>query len=244
MPSTPALGTLFIVPSTLGADAPIETIPAPTIDVLRGLEHLIVESPKQARRFLQQCGIRVSEARINFYVLNEHTGAGDVPALLAPLLHGENAGVVSDAGCPGVADPGARLVRLAHEKGIGVVPLVGPSSILLALMASGLNGQQFAFRGYLPVEEPARAAAIVSLEKQARTRNETQVFIETPYRNNQMLTALTQTCAPDSMLCVAADLTLPTQFIRTATIRQWRSKMPDLNRRPAVFLLGTPLLPK
>lgn len=234
-------GTLFLIPSTLGADAPLETIPAQTVSLLHRIDHLIVESPKQARRFLQQCGIRVSARTIQFHVLDEHTTDRDLPALLTPMMEGHDTGVLSDAGCPGVADPGARLVRLAHEKRIEVMPLVGPSSIVLALMASGLNGQQFAFHGYLPVEPSARTAAIVSLEKRARTRNETQIFIETPYRNDQIFAALTQTCAPDSMLCIAADLTLPAQFIRTMTIRQWRTSTPDLNRRPTVFLLGSSL---
>lgn len=243
MRSDPVPGKLFIIPSTLGPDAPLETIPAQTHGLLQRLGHLIVESPKQARRFLQQCGIRVSAREIRFHVLDEHTHDADIPALLAPLIAGHDAGVLSDAGCPGVADPGARLVRLAHEQQIEVIPVVGPSSVLLALMASGLNGQQFAFRGYLPVEGVARAAALASIEKQARTTNETQIFIETPYRNNQMLAALTQVCAPDTMLCIAADLTLPTQFVRTAPIRNWRSSIPDLNRRPAVFLLGPAAFP-
>ena len=238
MPPDPPRGKLFIIPSTLGPDAPLETIPTQTLCILRRLDHLIVESPKQARRFLQQCGIRLSTRAIKFYVLDEHTLDTDLPALLAPLIAGQDAGVLSDAGCPGVADPGARLARLAHDEQIDVMPLVGPSSILLALMASGLNGQQFAFHGYLPVEGAARSAAIASIEKQVRMRNETQIFIETPYRNNQMLAALTQTCAPDTVLCIAVDLTLPTQFVRSAPIRQWRTSMPDLNRRPAVFLLG------
>lgn len=231
-------GTLFLIPSTLGADAPLETIPAQAVSLLHRIDHLIVESPKQARRFLQQCGIRVSARTIQFNVLDEHTTDLALPALLTPMMEGHDTGVLSDAGCPGVADPGARLVRLAHEKRIEVIPLVGPSSIVLALMASGLNGQQFAFHGYLPVEPSVRTAVIVSLEKRSKTRNETQIFIETPYRNDQIFAALTQTCAPDSMLCIAVDLTLPTQFIRTMTIRQWRTATPDLNRRPTVFLLG------
>jgi len=243
MQSDPHSGKLYIVPSTLGPGAPLDTIPAQTLAVLQRLDHLIVESPKQARRFLQQCGIRLSARAIKFDVLDEHTVDADLPALLAPLIGGQDAGVLSDAGCPGVADPGARLARLAHEKQIDVVPLVGPSSILLALIASGLNGQQFAFRGYLPVEGAARSAALTSIERQAHTSNETQIFIETPYRNNQMLAALTQVCAPDTLLCIAVDLTLPTQFVRTAPIRHWRTSTPDLNRRPAVFLLGRGTVP-
>lgn len=232
-------GTLYLIPSLLGDDASLETIPAQTVALLHRLDYLIVESPKQARRFLQQCGVRVSARSIRFHVLDEHTAGRDLTALLTPLLEGNDAGVLSDAGCPGVADPGAGLVRLAHEQGIEVAPVVGPSSIMLALMACGLNGQQFTFRGYLPIESAARTAAIAALDKQARTRNETQIFIETPYRNEQMFAALMQTCAPETLLCIAADLTLPTQFIRTMSIRQWRTSKPDLNRRPTVFLVGT-----
>lgn len=237
MTARPA-GRLYLIPSTLGDGAPIETIPAQSIALLHSLGHLVVESPKPARRFLAQCGIRLSARSIEFLVLDEHTPDPVLPSLLAPVLGGNDVGILSDAGCPAIADPGARLVRLAHARGVEVVPLVGPSSIALALMASGLNGQRFAFHGYLPVETSARSRTLSLLEKNARGRGETQVFIETPYRNNPMLAAILQVCAPDSMLCIAADLTLATQFVRTQPIGQWRKSPPDLNRRPAVFLLG------
>lgn len=231
-------GKLYLIPSTLGDTAPIATLPAQSLERLRQLDILIVESPKPARRFLQRCGIRLGARHIEFLVLDEHTADDELPRLLAPAVHGSEIGLLSDAGCPAVADPGARLVRLAHAHGVEVVPLVGPSSIMLALMGSGLDGQHFAFHGYLPVPSAPRTQAIQRLEKAARTARASQIFIETPYRNNQMLTAILQTCAPDTLLCVAADLTLATQFIRTQSIGEWRASLPDLNRRPAVFLLG------
>ncbi len=229
---------LYLIPSTLGETASVETIPALTVAILQRLEHLIVETPKQARRFLQACGIRLSERRIQFYVLDEHTLDSALPAMLDPLRDGADVGLLSDAGCPAIADPGAKLVRLAHTLGIEVMPLVGPSSIALALMASGLNGQRFAFHGYLPVEAHARTRALRTLEKNAATGQQTQIFIETPYRNNQLFAAIIQTCAPNSLLTLAVDLTLPNQFIRTRPIAAWKKDGVDLHRRPAVFLLG------
>jgi 16S rRNA (cytidine1402-2'-O)-methyltransferase len=233
-----AAGKLFLIPSTLGDEAPIETIPAQALGVLHRLEHLIVESPKPARRFLRACGMRLSERAIHFHLLNEHTADAALPELLAPALAGRDLGLLSDAGCPAVADPGAKLVRLAHARGVEVVPLVGPSALVLALMGSGLDGQRFAFHGYLPVDAQARARQLALLDKAARSSGATQIFIETPYRNDRMLAAILQACAAESSLCVAADLTLPSQFIRTRSIAEWRRALPALNRRPAVFLLG------
>jgi 16S rRNA (cytidine1402-2'-O)-methyltransferase len=233
-----AFGKLYLIPSTLGDAAPIDSIPAQSVLLLQTLDCLVVESPKTARRFLGQCGIRLSDRNIEFLVLDEHTVEAALPSLLAPLLAGRNVGLLSDAGCPAIADPGGRLVRRAHAAGVEIVPLVGPSSIALALMASGLNGQRFTFHGYLPIEAASRARTLTHLEKMARTQGETQIFIETPYRNNQMLASILQTCATESVLCVASDLTLPTQFIRTQSIGRWRGSPPDLNRRPTVFLLG------
>jgi len=232
---------LYLIPSTLGETASIETIPALTVALLQRLGHLIVETPKQARRFLQACGMRLSERRIQFYVLDEHTRDAALLSLLAPIREGVDVGMLSDAGCPAIADPGAKLVRLAHTLGIEVMPLVGPSSIALALMASGLNGQRFAFHGYLPVDPQARMRALQALEKNAATGDQTQIFIETPYRNNQLLNAILHTCAPSSLLTLAVDLTLPDQFIRTRSIAQWRKDQIDIHRRPAVFLLGVSL---
>jgi 16S rRNA (cytidine1402-2'-O)-methyltransferase len=233
-------GTLFLVPSTLGAAAAIDTIPAATLAVLLRLEHLIVESPKQARQFLGAAGLRLSERNLHFRTLDEHTADAALAGLLAPVLTGSDVGLLSDAGCPGIADPGAKLVRLAHAHGVVVAPLVGPSSITLALMASGLNGQRFAFHGYLPVAPHARSRALQALERQAKARDETQLMIETPYRNSKLLAAILATCNPQTLVCVAVNLTLPGQSIRTQTVAEWRRNPPDLDRQPAVFLLAAP----
>ena len=231
-------GTLYLVPSVLGDGASILTLPAATLAILQRLDYLVVETPKQARRFLKLAGVALAERGLHIEVLDEHTAESRLPALLAPALTGSDMGVVSDAGCPGIADPGARLVRLAHTHGVRVVPLVGPSSILLALMASGLNGQRFVFHGYLPVEAARRDQAMRTLELAAQRRHETQIMIEAPYRNNRLLQALLDVCAPDTLLCLAADLTLPSEWIVTRTIAQWRTDCPDIDRRPTVFLLG------
>ncbi|MCC6531524.1 MAG: SAM-dependent methyltransferase [Burkholderiales bacterium] len=200
---------------------------------------MIVETPKQARRFLLAAGVALSQRRIRFHVLDEHSPDTLLPEILAPALAGSDMGLLSDAGCPGIADPGASLVRHAHAAGIAVMPLVGPSSIVLALMGSGLNGQRFAFHGYLPIEVRERTRALAALEQRSRARDETQIFIETPYRNNRMLAAIIHACSASCLLCLAADLTLPSQLVATRTIGQWRRRtLPDLDRRPAVFLLS------
>ena len=175
---------------------------------------------------------------LHFATLNEHTAANELTELLAPLLAGEDVGIISEAGCPGIADPGAELVSLAHRHGIRVVPLVGPSSILLALMASGLNGQRFAFHGYLPIPEAERNKAIAALEAESARYHQTQLFIETPYRNEKLFSALLAHCRPQTLLCVASDITLPHEQIRTRPIAQWKSQpAPQLNKRPSLFLL-------
>ena len=230
--------TLFLVPSTLGELAPIDTLPASTLSALRGLQHWVVETPKQARRFLKAGGVALSDRRLDIKVLDEHTPDARLPELLAPALAGFDIGILSDAGCPAVADPGARLVRLAHEHALTVVPLVGPSAILLALMASGLTGQRFVFHGYLPIEPPERARALREIERISAERDETQVMIETPYRNQQLLAAMLSVCRDRTSLCVAVDLTLPGQSVATKTIAQWRSAPAFLGKRPAVFLIN------
>jgi 16S rRNA (cytidine1402-2'-O)-methyltransferase len=187
---------------------------------------------------LKLAGVALAGPAPHIEVLDEHTAESRLPALLAPALAGSDMGIVSDAGCPGVADPGAKLVRLAHAHAMRVVPLVGPSSILLALMASGLNGQRFAFHGYLPVEAARRAQSVRALELAAQRRQETQIMIEAPYRNNRLLQALLAVCASGTLLCLAVDVTLPSEWIVTRTIAQWRTDCPDIDRRPTVFLLG------
>jgi 16S rRNA (cytidine1402-2'-O)-methyltransferase len=202
-----------------------------------GLDGFVAESAKSARHFLKVIGHPGPLSGVSIAELNEHTPASALPALLAPARAGRRIGLLSEAGCPGVADPGATLVALAHAQGVPVVPLVGPSSLLLALMASGLNGQHFCFRGYLPVERAAREAAIRALEAQSLRDGSAQLFIETPYRNSRLLQALVQVCRGDTRLCVATDLTLPTESIATRRIAQWRTAVPDIDRRPTVFVL-------
>ncbi len=231
-------GTLFLIPVPLGEASPPAAVLAPdTLSQLQRLKTFVVEHEKTARHFLKAAGHPVPLQQIRLLALNEHTQQQDVAALLQPLLDGEDVGLMSEAGCPGVADPGAALVALAHQRGIAVRPMVGPSSLLLALMASGLNGQSFAFSGYLPVDATSREQKIRQLEQRSGAGNETQLLIETPYRNAQLLAALLQACRPDTRLTVATDVSLPGESIVTRTVEQWRSSpVPDFDKRPTVFL--------
>jgi 16S rRNA (cytidine1402-2'-O)-methyltransferase len=226
---------LYLVPVELGGDDARSVLPPATLDIARGLGTFIAENAKTARAFLKAIGHPRPVQQIHFHVLDEHTDERQVEALLALLQGGEDCGLVSEAGCPAVADPGAALVRRAHETGIRVIPLVGPSSILLALMASGMDGQRFAFHGYLPVDKAERARKLKELDQ--RARGETQIFIETPYRNAVMLQALLEHCRGDTLLCVAADLTLPDGSVTTLAVSEWKKKPPALDRRLVVFLL-------
>ena len=231
-------GTLYLIPCTLGDTPADQVLPQHVISVARKLQHFVVEQPKTARQFLSALKPEQPIQALHFATLNEHTAANELPELLAPLLAGHDVGIISEAGCPGIADPGANLVNLAHRNGICVVPLVGPSSILLALMASGLNGQCFAFHGYLPIAEAERNKMISKLEAESSRLKQTQLFIETPYRNERMLSALLAQCRPETLLCVATDITLPSEQIHTRSIAQWKSQpMPQLNKRPSLFLL-------
>ena len=227
-------GALYLIPVALGGDDAASLVPPATLAAARRLRTFITENAKSARRFLKAIAHPWPLQQMNFHALDEHTR--DVEPLLALLLSGEDCGLMSESGCPAVADPGAALVRRAHQAGVHVVPLVGPSSILLALMASGMSGQRFAFRGYLPVERMERARKLKEIE--ARATDETQIFIETPYRNSALLSALLEHCRGDTLLCVAADLTLPAEFVATRTISEWKKKPPVLDRRLAVFLLS------
>lgn len=225
---------LYAIPTPLGG-TPEQSLPAPALQIVRTLKDFVAENAKSARAFLSAAGARPRE--VSIVELNDHTGAAALPAMLSPLREGRDLGLVSEAGCPAIADPGAALVEAAHREGFRVVPLVGPSAITLALMASGLEGQRFAFCGYLPREAAERTRRIRELEKRSRQERETDIFIETPYRNDALLSALLQTCAPGTRLCVAADLTLPSQSIDTRTIAEWRRSGAAIGRRPAVFLL-------
>ena len=234
----PALGTLYLIPVTLGDDMVQHVIPDYVLNVARKLETFVVESEKSARHFLSTIKTLKPVRELNLHLLNEHTDMKILPDLLAPLLAGQNVGLMSDAGCPAVADPGAQLVQLAHKKGIRVVPLVGPSSILLSLMASGLNGQQFAFLGYLPVEKLQRNQKLKEIEKRSASQKETQLFIETPYRNQAMLDAILQTCHAQTQLCIACDVSLDSEMIVTKSIASWKSSAPiDIHKRPCLFLM-------
>ena len=231
-------GTLYLIPCTLGDTPAEQVLPQHVIDIARRLKHFVVEHPKSARQFLSALKPEHPIQSLHFATLNEHTAPVELDALLAPLLAGEDVGIVSEAGCPGIADPGAGLVNLAHRRGIRVVPLVGPSSILLALMASGLNGQCFAFHGYLPVADAERNKMIAALESESAKRKQTQLFIETPYRNEKLFGALLTHCRPQTLLCVASDITLPSEQIQTRAVAQWKSlPPPQLNKRPSLFLL-------
>jgi 16S rRNA (cytidine1402-2'-O)-methyltransferase len=236
-PSPSSEGILFLVPSTLGEIEPAEVLSETVLGTIRRLDGFIAEEPKTARAFLKRVGMARALQDIRITVLNEHTRSAELPTLLAPALLGQQIGLLSEAGYPAVADPGTELIALAHTHGVRVIPLVGPSSLLLALAASGLNGQGFCFHGYLPVESTARIARIREIEARARTDGSAQMFIEAPYRNQQMLSALLQACGPETQLCLATDLTLRDEVIRTRTIAAWRSAPPDINRRPTVFVL-------
>ncbi|MCP9292073.1 MULTISPECIES: SAM-dependent methyltransferase [Gracilimonas] len=231
-------GTLYLIPSTLGKTPGNNTIPEYTLEVLRKLDVLMVENLKTATSFLQWVGDTVPEYEIDFYPLNKNTPEQEIHSFLKPLLNGRDAGILSEAGAPGVADPGARLVKLAHQYQINVVPLVGPSSILLALMASGFNGQQFSFHGYLPMDQKKRKSMITQLEGESRRHDRTQIFMEAPYRNNELLKDAISVCSPATRLCTATDITLPSEEIISKHISEWESmKLPDLDKRPTIFLL-------
>ena len=231
-------GRLYLIPVPLGQTPPASVLPAAVCDCARQLTHFVAENAKSARAFLKSLPSAFPIQQIDIRELSEHTPASGLPALLAPLLAGIDVGLISEAGCPAVADPGAQLVALAHAHDIEVLPLVGPSSILLALMGSGLSGQNFAFHGYLPAKEDARRKRIGELERESRQAQRTQIFIETPYRNTQMLETLIGCCAAQTRIGIATDLTLESQYIATRTPAQWRAlPRPDLDRRPTVFLL-------
>ena len=230
-------GKLYLIPTPLGENDPVEVIPASVLTTACSLKRFVVEEVRTARRFLSRYGLKGHIDELEFTVLNEHTAPEEVEGMAA-LFDGCDVGLLSEAGLPAVADPGAALVALCHRKGIEVVPLVGPSSLMLALMASGLNGQSFAFRGYLPAKTDERRSALRNVEKQSAQLKQSQIFIETPYRNDSLFADMLQGLSPATKLCVAADVTLPTQFIRTLEIRQWRRENGfTIGKRPCVFII-------
>lgn len=229
-------GCLYLIPSPLG-EGPVEAVlPAGVLAVLPSLKCFVVEEVRTARRFLSAAGLKGHIQELEFHTLNEHTQPQEVEALSGLFDLGRNVGLISEAGLPAVADPGAALVALCHRHGIKVVPLTGPSSLMLALMASGLNGQSFAFAGYIPAKTDERKAAIRRLEKRSLAENQTQILIETPYRNDSLLADLVSTLDPRTRLCVALNITCPDEFIQTRTAAQWKKQLPVLGKRPCVFL--------
>lgn len=231
-------GKLYLIPTPLGEGA-TETLPQQVIEILHHLDVFIAERAKTARRFIKATHPIKPFSELTFYEITKHTPAAERQQFLADAEVGRNIGLLSEAGCPGVADPGAIVVQTAHQRGIEVVPLVGPSSIILGLMASGLNGQNFCFHGYLPPKKPELHKELKFLEQRAFKHGQTQIFIETPYRNTGLIETAIQALSPDMLFCIAADLTLPTEYVRTLTIAQWRkTSLPDLHKRPAIFLIG------
>ena len=231
-------GTLYLIPSTLGDESPYSVLPSDIKPLAQAIKFFFVENERTARRFLKKIDNDIMIDDLTFIEINKRTRHDDLVTFMQHALDGNDIGVISEAGCPGVADPGADAVKVAHEKGITVKPLVGPSSILLSLMASGMNGQSFMFVGYIPIKHPSRGKTIHFMEQQAVKHDQTQIFIETPYRNNSLLEELTKTLNNNTRLCVACDLTLETEYIKTKTIRDWKKEMPDLHKRPAIFLIG------
>lgn len=233
-----SLGTLYLIPVTLGDDIISKALPPDAVAIAQRLDTFVVENEKTARRFLGAIQPLKPVRELQLLTLNEHTTEKELPALLAPLLEGHDVGLMSEAGCPGIADPGAQLAALAHRKGVRVAPLVGPSSILLSLMASGLDGQRFTFLGYIPSDKGARVQKLRELEQDSRKRRETQIFIETPYRNQHLLEDIFATCNGETRLCVACNVSLDSELILTKRIADWKkSPLPDLHKKPTVFLL-------
>ena len=228
---------LYLLPVTLGNTPLNRVLPQHNIEIIKGIRHFIVEDIRSARRFLRQADAQFDIDGSQFYELNKHTSVNDIAGYLAPLSQGHPMGVISEAGCPAVADPGADVVAIAQRKGMKVVPLVGPSSIILSVMASGFNGQSFAFHGYLPIKPDERAKKLKQLEQRIYNDNETQIFIETPYRNGKMIEEIIKNCRPQTKLCIAANLTCDDEFARTRTIKDWRGNIPELSKIPCIFLL-------
>ncbi len=229
-------GRIFLIPSPLGEVPPINVLPLSINKLIESIDHYVVEHEKNARKFIKSICPGKKQSKLHINTINKFTNPSDLPKFIDPCYMGKDIGVISDAGCPGIADPGAEIVRLAHQNSIQVIPMVGPSSILLGLMSSGLNGQKFAFQGYLPIEKQERKKLLKQLEKQSQQINQTQIFIETPYRNNQMLDALIKTLAKNTRLCVACNLGEADEFIQTKAINIWEIERPDLHKKPCIFL--------
>lgn len=231
------IGKLYLIPTTLGETEPLEVMPISVKKIVEQIDNYIVENEKSARRFIKKISPKKSQPSLNLMSLDKYAEEAETKRYLDICLQGENVGLLSEAGVPAVADPGASIVKLAHEKGVQVVPLVGPSSILMAMMSSGMNGQNFAFNGYLPIDKGERKKAIKELEKLSKDKNQSQIFIETPYRNEKMFADLKTTLTPTTNLCIAADITLPSEFIKTLSVADWKHQTPDLHKKPAIFII-------
>lgn len=229
-------GTLYLIPVPLAENAAAKSFTPYLTDTINQISEYIVENSKTARRFLKEAGLKTPQSELIVHDYGKHNRE-NLAEFFSGLLNGKNVGLMSEAGCPGIADPGAEIVAYAHQKGIKVVPLVGPSSILLALMASGFNGQSFTFHGYLPIDKVQRSQKIKELEGLAERNNQTQLFIETPFRNNPMLEEILRSCKPQTKLCIACNLTAEDEMVQTKSIAQWNKQVPDLHKKPAIFLL-------
>lgn len=230
-------GKLYLIPSPLGENDPAEVIPMPVLDSLAGFKTFVVEEVRTARRYLSRAGLKGRIGELEFHELNEHTDAATIEGYLKLFEDGNNVALISEAGLPAVADPGAQLVALAHSHGIDVVPAVGPSSLMLALMASGLNGQSFAFCGYIPAKTDERRSRLRTLEKVSAQLKQTQIIIETPYRNDSLFADILATCSPGTRVCIAANITMPDAFIKTRKVSAWKKEQPTIGKRPCVFLI-------
>lgn len=229
-------GKLYLIPTTMGAANPMQVLPIQVKEIMEELDIYIAENEKTARRHIKQLLPEKQQSILKFFSLNKFTEATEIPSFLNDCKEGKDVGLLSEAGCPGVADPGAEIVKIAHSEGIQVIPLVGPSSILLAMMGSGMNGQRFTFNGYLPIDKKERKKEIKDLERLSSEKQEAQIFIETPYRNNKLLEDFLQLLHPSTRLCVACDLTLPTEYIVTKPVSEWSKTKTDLHKRPAIFI--------
>lgn len=230
-------GKLYLIPTTLGETEPLEVMPISVKKVIEHLDFFIVENEKSARRFIKRITPNKAQPSLELLLLDKYSNDIEIRNYLDVCDKGISIGLLSDAGVPAVADPGASIVKLAHERGVQVVPLVGPSSILMAMMGSGMNGQNFAFNGYLPIDKSDRKKTIKDLEKISRDKNQSQIFIETPYRNEKMLDDLRVTLSPETRVCVACDITLPSEYIKTYTVKEWKNIKTDLHKRPTIFIL-------
>ena len=231
------MANLYLIPTTLGESSLERIMPTFNYQIVNDLQYFIVEDVRTARRFLKKVNREIDIDTLTFYILNQHTSPQEISSFLKPLFEGHSVGIISEAGCPAIADPGADVVAIAQQNNFNVIPLVGPSSILLSLMASGFNGQSFSFVGYLPIQPAHRSKMLRKLESRAISEDQSQIFIETPYRNMKLLEEIVQTCQPSTRLCIAVDITLDTEFIKTKTIKEWKTQLPDLNKRPCIFLI-------